>query len=326
MNDVASLDRVRAIQSVATLDGLYDEARHLSVTPGWIKRDKPILTAEPTGSFVPAHWQYELVKPALDAASRLVDVKLAERRNLILANPAVHNRVATADTLVCAYQTILPGEAARSHRHTPHALRVIIDAKGAFSTVNGEKTPMESGDVVLTPGGSWHGHGHDGQDPAYWFDGLDVPLTSMLSAIFYEEHPQEFEPVVSVVTTSPYRFTGDSIARNLDQAKPHPEGHHGARIALAAPEMPTMGLTMERLTAGMKTRRQRSTANEVLCVTQGSGETSVGGERYRWQRGDTIVIPSWTKHEHRAETDAVLFRLSDEPLMRFARYYRFEAE
>src|SRR5215210_5658756 len=111
MNEVASLQRLRAIESVATLEGLYDEARHLSVTPGWIKRDKPILTAEPTGSFVPAHWQYELVKPALDAASRLVDVKLAERRNLVLCKPAAGNRVATTETLVCAYQTILPGEA-----------------------------------------------------------------------------------------------------------------------------------------------------------------------------------------------------------------------
>ena len=60
MNSAASLERVRAIQSVATLDGLYDEAAHLNVTPGWIKRDKPILTAEPAGSFVPAHWQYAI--------------------------------------------------------------------------------------------------------------------------------------------------------------------------------------------------------------------------------------------------------------------------
>ncbi len=326
MNETVSLERIRAIQGVETLEGLYDEARRQDMTPGWIKRDKPILTAEPTGSYVPAHWQYEHVKPALDAASRLVDVHLAERRNLILCNPAAKNRVATTETLVCAYQTILPGESARSHRHSPHALRVIIDAKGAYSIVNGEKTPMETGDVVLTPGWFWHGHGHDGQDPAYWFDGLDVPLTQLLGSIFYEEHPQEFEPIVSVGADSPFRFKRDSIARNLDQAKPHPEGHHGARIALAAPDMPTMGLSMERLSAGTKTRRQRSTANEVLCVTEGSGETSVGGDRYKWRRGDTIVIPAWIKHEHKADTDAVLFRLSDEPLMRFARYYRFEAD
>jgi len=50
----------------------------------------------------------------------------------------------TTRTLVCAYQMILPGEKAPSHRHSSHALRVIIDGKGSFSTVNGEKMPMET--------------------------------------------------------------------------------------------------------------------------------------------------------------------------------------
>ncbi len=325
MNEVVNLERAGAIQGVTTLDGLYEEARRMDMTPGWIKREKPILTHEPTGSFVPAHWQYEHVKPALDAASRLVDVALAERRNLIMCNPGAQNRVATAETLVCAYQTILPGESARSHRHSPHALRVIIDAKGAYSTVNGEKTPMETGDVVLTPGWCWHGHGHDGQDPAYWFDGLDVPLTQLLGPMFYEEHPQGFEPVASVAETSPFRFTRDWIAKSLDKAKAHPEGLHGARIPLPAPDMPTIGLSMERLPASTKTRRQRSTANDVFCITEGSGETNVGTDQFRWKRGDTIVIPAWTWHEHHADRDAVLFRMSDEPLMRFAGYHRFEA-
>src|SRR5947207_4919834 len=139
MNDVPNLTKMRA-SGVDTLEGLYEEAARLNVTPGWVRREKPVLTHEPTGKFVPAHWRYEDVKPALDDASRLVDVKLAERRNLILCNPAIKSHVATAETLVCAYQTILPGEAAPSHRHSPHALRVIIDAKGAFSVVDGEQT------------------------------------------------------------------------------------------------------------------------------------------------------------------------------------------
>lgn len=325
MNEAPNLKRMHA-GSVDTLDGLYEKAGRLNVTPGWIKREKPVLTPEPTGKFVAAHWAYEDVKPALDDASRLVDVKLAERRNLILCNPAIKSHVATAETLVCAYQTILPGEAAPSHRHSPHALRVIIDAKGAFSVVNGEQTLMETGDVVLTPGWSWHGHGHNGDAPAYWFDGLDVPLVQHLGPMFFEQHPEHDEPVAKVVTESPFRFTQASIARGLDKAKADMEGFHGPRIKLDAPTMPTMELHMERLPAGTKTRRQRSTANNVFCVTEGSGETSTERERFRWRRGDTIVIPAWTKFEHRAETDAVLFALSDEPLMRFAKYFRFEAD
>ena len=38
--------------------------------------------------FVPAHWRWEDAKVGLDAAGRLIDVSLAERRNLVMRNPA----------------------------------------------------------------------------------------------------------------------------------------------------------------------------------------------------------------------------------------------
>lgn len=318
-------DPIETIRNLPTLEALYDAASGINMTPGWIPREQPILWPEPHSHFVPAHWRYEECKAALDAAGRLIDVTLAERRNLALRNPVPGNDIATTRTLVCAYQMILPGEKARSHRHVPHALRVILDAKGAYSIVDGAKTPMETGDVVLTPGWCWHSHGHDGDEPAYWLDGLDVPLVHLLEPMFFEDHPDRFEKNVTPVTTSPYRFPRDEIARRLDRARPDPEGLHGPRITLEAPTMPTMGLTMERLPVGTRTRRQRSTANRVFCPVEGSGESIVGGERFAWRRGDTFAVPCWSWVEHRADCDAVLFGLSDEPQMRFANYYRFEA-
>jgi gentisate 1,2-dioxygenase len=220
---------------------------------------------------------------------------------------------------------ILPGEFAPAHRHSSHALRVIIDGEGSFSVVNGEKTPMETGDVVLTPGWCWHAHGHDGDKPAYWFDGLDVPLTQLLEPMFYEEHPQRREKIERVATTSPYRFARADIARKLDKVKADPEGFHGALINLAAPEMPTMGLTVERLTDGATTRPYRTTANTIFHVMEGSGLTTVGTEQFSWVRGDTIAAPCWHTISHLATSNAQLFVLSDEPLLRFSNYYRFEA-
>ena len=82
---------------------------------------------------MPAHWSYEDAKAGLDAAGRLIDVSLAERRNLVMRNPAPGANFETTRTLVCAYQMILPGEKAPSHRHSSHALRVIIDGKGSYS-------------------------------------------------------------------------------------------------------------------------------------------------------------------------------------------------
>jgi gentisate 1,2-dioxygenase len=325
MSAVAAVAERSSVSDIPTLDALYAEAARVNLTPGWVPRKKPILWAEPKSEYVPAHWRWQDAKAGLDAAGRLIDVSLAERRNLVMRNPAPGANFETTRTLVCAYQMILPGEKAPSHRHSSHALRVIIDGKGSFSTVNGEKMPMETGDVVLTPGWCWHGHGHDGDQPAYWFDGLDVPLTHLLETMFFQEHPDRYERVERVATTSPYRFTRDAIARGLDAAKPDPEGFHGPRITLPAPEMPPMELAMERLASGTKTRRYRSTANSIFLVVDGAGESVVDDRRFSWQRGDTVVAPSWTTVEHRASADATLFALTDEPLMRFSGYYRFEA-
>ena len=311
---------------LATLDDLYSEADRLDLTPGWVPRSKPILWPEPHSVFAPAHWSYAEAKASLQAAGRLIDVTLAERRNLVMRNPAPDTNFETTRTIVCAYQMILPGEIAPSHRHSSHALRVIIDGKGSYSIVNGQKMPMETGDVVLTPGGYWHGHGHDGDQPAYWFDGLDVPLTHLLEPVFFDEHPQKYEKVERVVMSSPFRFTRDDIASRLDKASPDHEGFHGRRITLAAPEMPSMSLAMERLPAGNNTRRYRSTANTVFHVVAGQGESRIGDRKFDWQPGDTFAAPSWTKIEHRPGSDATLFVLSDEPLLRFANYYRFEAD
>ena len=314
------------MREVASLDVLLKEAADLKLTPAWIDYDDPLFWPEPRSKFVPAHWRYDEIKHLLDAAGRVIDVSLATRRNFIMRNPIAGNNFATTNTLTCAYQMILPGEAAPSHRHSAHALRLIVDGRGTFSTVNGVKMPMETGDVVLTPGWFWHGHGHDGDRPAYWIDGLDVPLMRLLEPVFFEEHPNRYEKIVSVAAASPFRFSRESIARGLDQAKPDPEGFHGQRITLDAPDVPSMGLAMERLNSGSSTRRQRSTADHVFAVVEGTGETSVNGERFTWKPGDAFAIPKWNKYEHHPITDSVLFDLSNEPLMRFTKYYRFEGD
>ncbi len=315
-----------SLTDVSALEILNNEGSDLNLTPGWVPRNKPILLPQPMSEFVPAHWSYAAAKAALDAAGPLIDLSMAERRNLILRNPAQGTNFETMRTLVCAYQMMLPGEIAPSHRHSSHAVRVIIDGKGSYSIVNGQKIPMETGDVVLTPGWYWHGHGHDGDQPAYWFDGLDLPLTQLLEPMFYEEHPEKYEPVERIVTSSPLRFTRESMARGLDDAKPDPEGFHGPRIALATPDMPPMALHVERIEGGAKTRPHRSTANTGFLVLDGSGTTKIGGRDFSWRKGDAFAAPTWTKIEHNIASDALLFTLSDEPLMRFAHYYRFEAD
>jgi len=324
MTTINKSDAVQALQDAGNLDALYRAIAPLNMTPGWIEREKPLLRPEPDTGFLPTHWRYSDCKAALDAASRLINTDLAERRNMVLRNPAEGNDYATTKTQVNAYQTILPGEEARSHRHTPHALRVIIEAEGSFSVVNGDKHPMETGDIVLTPGWCWHGHGHDGDAPAYWLDGLDVPLTALLEPMFFEPHPDGYAKVDRVTPDSPYRFTWETIQARLDGASPDDEGYFGRRIGLEADEMPTIAITVERLEAGQTTRRYRHSANTVFSPMMGAGTSRIGDDEFSWGRGDCVAAPIWHWIEHRAEEDTVLFSMSDENLMRYANYYRFE--
>lgn len=285
---------------------------------GWAK-PTPSLWAEPRKTFQPYCWSYAQAKGALDAAGRLINTELAERRNLIMQNPA--EGYATSRTIVAAYQMIMPGEKARSHRHTPNALRLVIDADpGAYTIVNGERLSMMPGDVVLTPNWCWHGHGNDSRACAYWLDVLDVPLVHLLEPMFFEPHPDEFEKETVVRNASPMHFSWADTRRRLADAA----GGNGkpAEIALGDPALDTMALSMIEMKAGQATAPRKVMANSVFGVVQGSGTTEVEGKTLSWRRGDVIVVPSWHQHVHRSADGAVLFRVTDEPVMKKLGFHR----
>jgi gentisate 1,2-dioxygenase len=296
-----------------TLDELYKQLATVRMGAGWAK-PTPSLWAEPKKTFQPFVWSYAQAKGALDAAGRLINTELAERRNLILQNPA--EGYATSRTIVCAYQMIMPGEKARSHRHTPNALRLVIDAEpGAYTVVNGEKLTMMPGDVVLTPNWCWHGHGNESRACAYWLDVLDVPLVHLLEPMFFEPHPDEFEKEIAVPNASPMHFPWKDTERRLAEAGARGNGWP-AEIALGDEPLDTMALSMIGLEAGQQTKPRKVMANSVFGVAKGSGTTEVEGARLSWNRGDVIVVPSWREHVHRSDDGAVLFRVTDEPVMR----------
>src|SRR4029079_4629162 len=228
---------------------------------------------------------------------------------------------ATSRTIVAAYQMIMPGEKARSHRHTPNALRLVIDAEpGAYTVVNGQKLSMMPCDVLLTPNWGWHGHGNDSRGCAYWLDVLDVPLVQLLDPMFFEPHPDEFETEVVVPNSSPMHFPWGDTERRLAEAGKTADGHP-AEIALGGQgdqtsALDTMALSMTELKAGQASAPRKVMANSVLGVAKGAGITEVEGTTLSWSRGDVIVVPAWHEHLHRSENGAVLFRVTDEPVMR----------
>ena len=328
------------LSATDSLDALYPKLAAMGVMPGWNK-PTPSLWPAPKKSFQPVHWSYAQAKGALDAAGRLIRTELAERRNLILFNPIEGNTYATTRTIVAAYQMIMPGERAPSHRHVPNALRLILDAgEGAYTIVNGKRYAMLSGDVVLTPNWCWHGHGNQGTSPAYWIDFLDVPLVQILEPMFFERHPEHFEPEGHDTLEVPeyvrekgseegtsaaegtWAFPRQQTEERLRSAKPDPSGRFGAQIELGHPAMDTISLWMMRLAPNTKTAPYRTTANNIYAVVRGQGATVIDGRRFAWERGDVIAVPTWYEHHHEATDDAILFRVTDEPTMSKLGYLR----
>ncbi len=131
-------------------------------------------------------WSYQALKPLLLQAGELTPIEKAERRVLVLANPG-HGleKMQASAAIYLGMQLLLPGEWAPAHRHTPNAVRMIVEGEGAYTTVNGEKCPMSRGDLILTPTGLWHEHGHDGDEPVIWLDVLDLPLVYYMEASYH---------------------------------------------------------------------------------------------------------------------------------------------
>lgn len=311
------------IEAAASLDDLYPLFEHRRFTAGWHKKRRS-LWKEPATAYRPRHWSYAEARAALERASAWIDTEQAERRNLLMFNPIEDNDYDTVATLVAAYQLIQPGEHARAHRHSPNALRLVLDApEGLFTVVDGVKLPMCPGDVLLTPGGRWHSHFHLGSGSACWIDILDVPLVHRLEPMFYEDHPDTFQPVLETPEAHPFWFKRAEIDAALAGAEADACGVR-RHVLDSRPHLPTMELSCLSLPAGSGLGPRRDTASRIYAVVSGSGSFRSEAGDLRWQRGDVFAAPAWARHEIEAETASELFEASDMPVMTALGFYRSE--
>ncbi|GAB4090309.1 cupin domain-containing protein [Hydrogenophaga soli] len=159
-----------------------DELSALNLVPLWPSLRAVLPPGVPTRRTQPTHWPYQSLRPLLMRAGELTPMDKAERRVLVLANPGHGlDNMKASPAMYLGMQLLLPGEWAPSHRHTPNAVRMVVEGEGAFTTVDGERCPMQRGDLILTPTGLWHEHEHAGTQPVVWLDVLDLPV------IYYAE-------------------------------------------------------------------------------------------------------------------------------------------
>ena len=297
------------------------------------------LRMQPGSQCVPALWRYAETRPLLARAAGLISTRDAERRVLVLENPALRGSYQVTQSLFAGLQIILPGEIAPSHRHTPNALRFIIEGEGAYTAVDGERTPMLPGDFVVTPNWAWHDHGNLGTGPVVWLDGLDTPFAQLFGAMFRENHPQESQPVARATGDAaaryganllpvdyrggdtrtpllryPYARTREALQQLAKNAPPH--AAHGFKLRYTNPAtgghvFPTMAAFMQLLPQGFDGREYRCTDGAVYCAVEGCGAILCGEERFEFAPHDCFVIPPWQTHRFTAQSDCVLFSFSD---------------
>lgn len=316
--------------------------------------DPPLFTSVPKPAMQPVHFKAADIAAFLDRIGREIKLEAGGvRRTLRLSNPGIYW---TAPTFNASIQYILPGEVATAHRHTASALRFIMEGNGADTIVDGEKYQMNEGDLVFTPGWSWHDHAHAGDKPMIWLDVLDVPLVRNLEAVFFEGS-QTPRQEVNTYPDASFREFGSGIMRPVKPQHAHfdnplltyPRARAEEALTAAAGLMPdpfddtileyvnpsdggpaskTIGTMLQRLRPGIKLKSHQHTGNSLYYVVRGSGSTTVNDQRFDWNTGDFFTIPSWAMHGHenRSESDdCLLFQVNDFPTMKALGFWREQA-
>lgn len=325
------------------------------VSPLW-RQLQTLLPKEPKSRAVPHVWRYQPIREQLMTAGELISAEEAERRVLMLINPGLAPAVETANNIYAGIQLVLPGEIAPMHRHTPAAFRIIIEGSGAYTTVDGERTYMQPGDVVLTPGWAWHDHGNTTDEPMIWMDGLDLPLSIKLESIFFDEGPEHAQDELVPADSSARLYAGGRLNptwESWDRAYspvvnyPFARTEEILRSALAdwagtpadgvmfeftnpidgSSVMPTLGIYAQALAPHQHTDAHQHTSSTIYHVLRGRGQTIVDGEVLDWEEHDTFAVPGWAVHEHvnTEGEEAILFSHSDAPVQRALGYYREQA-
>lgn len=325
----------------------YEQLVANNTLPLWPSLRSVLPYGKPARRTKPVMWRYADVRPDLLRAGELTPIEKAERRVLVLCNPGLglENMQATASIYI-GLQLIQPGETAPNHKHSPSAVRFVIEGNGGFTVVNGEKLPMEKGDLILTPPGLWHEHGHEGEGPVVWLDALDLPLIYNMDASYCidGEESQVIDKAAGTCTARyrqggllPYsaldskpskypllRFPWREVRESLQQLATVTAPGELVQLAYVNPEtgaecLPTLGFSAIMLRPGEEIRLQRRSASGVVHVVEGAGCAVVDDARHNFGAADTLAIPTHaevTLSNASASEPAYLFMVDDAPLHR----------
>ncbi len=318
--------------------------RELNLVPLWPSLRAVLPPKVPTRQTRPTFWSYQTLKPLLLQAGELTPIEKAERRVLVLANPG-HGleKMQASAAMYLGMQLLLPGEWAPSHRHTPNAVRMIVEGEGAYTTVDGEKCPMSRGDLILTPTGLWHEHGHDGTEPVVWLDVLDLPLVYYMEASYHINGERQAVRSgrgdrawtrAGVVPTPVFERSNkaypmlrypwvDTRAALLALAEDRPD-QECVQVTYINPETGDdaeniLGFYALMLKPGQTLRLPARSPAQVFHQIEGRSEARIAESTFTLDEADTCCAPGYTEVTLRnlsADTPAFIFMADESPLHR----------
>ena len=133
---------------------------------------------------LPHVWKWTEIEPYLHRIAAIAPLEFTERQQFLLTNPGLMGALRVTNTIRIAVSIYKPGDQAPQHLHTPSASRTILSETGGYTLIEGEQCVASRGDLILTPAGTWHGHGNDDREPVIWMDVLDWPLLEYLDVIW----------------------------------------------------------------------------------------------------------------------------------------------
>lgn len=323
----------------------YETLVSKNTLPLWPALRAVLPYGKPARRTLPVMWRYADVRPDLIKAGELTPIEKAERRVLVLCNPGLGlENMQVTGSIYIGLQLIQPGETAPNHKHSPSAVRFVVEGEGGFTVVNGEKLPMEKGDLILTPPGLWHEHGHEGKGPVVWLDALDLPLVYGIDASYCidGEGSQVINKPAGDCTTRyrqggvmPYkaldhktkypllRFPWKEVRESLKQLATVTPKNELVHLAYINPEtggecLPTLGFSAIMLRPGEEIKMTKRSASAVFHVVEGSGAAQIDDASHNFSEADTLAVPTHAEVTLRnsGSTPTFLFMVDDAPLHR----------
>ena len=130
---------------------------------------------------------------------------------------------------------------------------IIKGSPDAYTTVDGEPFPLETGDFITTPHLTFHGHANESDDYVLWLDGLDVAYAGH-GMTWHEELSESLEAIQRDRVDESLKVLGGNLRLSSYKRVTHPVGPQVKHLGAEHP--PAFRYSWKQTSATLATMKQ----------------------------------------------------------------------